>query len=165
MSDTMSQMHDGPTWSIAHPESWSVQEDDETVLFSARESGAVLQISAYAKDGAVIDADLEEFAAEHLEAGAEPEPVEHDVYAGFGIAYEVDEHAWTEWFLRHHDQMLHLTYRCPLEHQAAEAPVVGNMVATLAPLADQLEILDDANAGAGADAGADGGAEPNPAAD
>jgi hypothetical protein len=143
MSDADHRMHDGPTWTMARPEGWSVQEDDETVLFTDRASGAVIQINAYAKDGAVTDADLEDFAAEHLEAGAEPEAVDHDVYAGFGIAYEVDEHAWTEWFLRHHDQMLHVTYRCPLEHQEAAAPVVGDMLATLAPLADELEILDD----------------------
>lgn len=129
-------VYETETWSVEVPDGWTVTEDDECVSFTAGEPIGALQVSAYLKDGQVTNEDLEELAEEHLTAGAQPETVDHPTYEGFGIAYEVDEEFWTEWFLRNGNQAIYATYNCPVGEQDAESEVVGELLSTLVPIMD-----------------------------
>lgn len=140
----MPEVFQTPTWSIEVPDGWSAVDEEEYATFQADGEAQVgaLQISAYHKDGPVTNEDLEEFAEEHLSAGAIPTPVEHPTFEGFGIAYEADEEFWTEWYLRDADQMLYITYTCPVNDQDAEQEVIADMLGTLEPAESEDEVKD-----------------------
>jgi hypothetical protein len=92
-----------------------------------------LQIGSYKKDGAVSEQDLTEFADEHLSAGARPVQVTFGVYAGFRIAYGADDEFWQQWYLRHGNQMLFITYNCPFESRTIEENEVAEVLSSLVP--------------------------------
>jgi hypothetical protein len=141
----MPEVFQTPTWSIEVPDGWTAVDEEEYATFQADGDAQVgaLQISAYQKDGPVTNEDLEEFAEEHLSAGAIATPVDHPAFEGFGIAYETDEEFWTEWYLRAGDQMLYVTYTCPVDDQDAEQDVIAEMLGTLEPCEDEDADEDD----------------------
>lgn len=151
----MSEVFEGPTWSIVVPDGWTVRDEDDVTTFEADPGVGALQVSAYAKDEPVTDEDLEEFAEEHLTAGATPDPVEHTLYEGFAISYEVDEQFWTEWFLRHEHQMLYVTYTCAEGDEGIEDEIISEMLASLAPIDGDFEYDEDEDDEEGPPAGDD----------
>ncbi|MBZ0072760.1 MAG: hypothetical protein WCY26_09560 [Thiohalobacteraceae bacterium] len=120
-----------PLWIINLPDDWEDEEDDEGVtLFDPAGSGT-LRISALERDEEVDDAFLDYMAAEHLEAGAEPEAVEYGDFDGLGLSYGDDDHYWREWYLRADSVMLYVTYHCPLVDEGREDDTVEAILETL----------------------------------
>ncbi|MEM6673821.1 MAG: hypothetical protein AAF726_13335 [Planctomycetota bacterium] len=100
-------------WSIDVPEGWSVREDEDCLSILSPVHEDALQLSSHRKKaGAVSDADLLEFAADHLDAGAPRRGAGLGDFVGFEIAYEVDEFARREWYLRSGQTLLFATYTC-----------------------------------------------------
>lgn len=119
------------TWSLVVPDGWRAWHDDEcATLVGPGEIGA-LQISAYFKESEVVDLDLREFAAEHLEAGAKPRPTEAGDFVGFEICYADDEFVCRQWYLRNGRQMLFVTYTCGFESRGVEDGRVGAALSSL----------------------------------
>jgi len=139
----MSQVFEGPTWSIEVPDGWTVRDEDEVTTFEADPPVGALQVSAYAKDGPVTDEDLKEFAEEHITAGATPDTIEHPIYDGFAISYEVDEQFWTEWYLRHENQMLYVTYTCAESDEGTEDETISGMLGSLLHTDGEFEYEED----------------------
>jgi len=90
-----------------------------------------LQISAAFKGSEVVDADLREFAADHLEAGATPRSTEAGDFVGFEISFSDGDRFWRQWYLRNGCQMLFVTYNCGLDSRGAEDGPVGATLASL----------------------------------
>lgn len=120
-----------PLWSINLPDDWEEDHDDEGVtLFNPEGSGA-LEISTLEQDDEVDDGFLEYMAAEHLDAGAEPEAVECGDFVGLELSYADAEHYWREWYLRAGNLMLYVTYHCPLVYEGREDDEVDAILETL----------------------------------
>jgi|GEM_PF-866899 len=134
------------TWSLRPPEDWRAWHDAECVTLVADDEIGALQISAAFKDSEVLDADLRDFAADHLEAGAKPWPTEAGDFVGFEISFSDDERFWRQWYLRNGRQVLFVTYNCALDYRGAEDLWVGEPVGgiqdTLQSLADLLIVRD-----------------------
>jgi hypothetical protein len=120
------------TWSLLVPDGWRAWHDDECATLVGPGDVGALQISAAFKDSEVIDADLREFAAEHLKAGAKPRPTEAGDFVGFDIAFSDEECLWRQWYLRNGRQMLFVTYNCGLESRGVEDGPVRAALASLA---------------------------------
>ncbi len=120
------------TWSLVVPDGWRAWHDDEcATLVGPREIGA-LQISAAFKDSEVVEMDLREFAAEHLEAGAKARPIEAGDFVGFEICFSEEERFSRQWYLRKGRQMLFVTYNCALESRGAEDDQIAAALGSLA---------------------------------
>ncbi|MFZ5620277.1 MAG: hypothetical protein ACOY5W_04570 [Pseudomonadota bacterium] len=122
-----------PLWTINLPDEWEEEEDEDEEgisLFHPDGSGT-LRISAIERDEEVDDEFLDYMAAEHLEAGAEPEEVEYGDFDGLELSYGDDDHYWREWYLRAGTVMLYVTYHCPLADEGLEDDTVDAVLETL----------------------------------
>ncbi len=122
------------TLSVVIPSTWYETLHDECLTLQAEQSIGALQISSYTKDSDVTDEDLQESADRHLKAGAKSATVSIGPYAGFTIAYGVDGLYWREWYLRHKNQMLYVTYNCENSSRGKEDAVVKEILTSLKPL-------------------------------
>ena len=119
------------TWSLGIADGWHGRHDPDCATIVAVPEVGALQISAFFNDSAVTDADLREFAAEHLEAGAISRKVTLGDFVGFTIAFGTKDEFWREWYLRNGGQMLFVTYNCDADQRGIEDEAVDEMLATL----------------------------------
>lgn len=120
-----------PLWTINLPDDWEEEEDEEGISLFHPESSGMLRISAMERDGEIGDDFLDYMAAEHLEAGAEPDEVECGDFDGLEVSYADGDHYWREWFLRAGSVMLYVTYHCPLADEGLEDDTVDAVLETL----------------------------------
>lgn len=119
------------TWSLVVPDGWLASDDEECVTLVASHEVGALQISAAFKDTEIVDSDLRDFAAEHLDAGAKPRPTEAGEFVGFEIAFGDDERFWRQWFLRNGHQLLFVTYNCDPDSRGVEDGPIRSALASL----------------------------------
>lgn len=119
------------TWSLRPPEGWRAWHDEECATLVADDEIGALQISAAFKDSEVVDADLRDFAADHLDAGANPRPTEAGEFVGFEISFSDGERFWRQWYLRNGRQLLFVTYNCGLDCRGVEDGPLGAALASL----------------------------------
>ena len=119
------------TWSIVVPTGWRAYHESEcSTLLDGSDIGA-LQISAMFKDDTILDEELRDLASDKIEAGAITRDVFLGNFVGFEIAFTVDEIFWRQWFLRHKDQCLFITYNCDLRNRNSEKPAISDILASL----------------------------------
>jgi hypothetical protein len=123
-------------WSVLVPEGWSARHDQECATLVANPEVGALQISSLFKDSAVDEADLRDFAADHLNSGATARPAAAGDFVGFEIAFETtfegEVFYCRHWFLSQDCQAVFVTYTCPVEVCEAEIEEVEGIVQSLA---------------------------------
>ena len=97
-----------------------------------------MQVSAAFKDSEVLEADLRDFAAQHLEAGASARPTQAGDFSGFEIAFRDGEFFQRQWYLRSGMQMLFVTYTCDVATRGVEDRVVDEILASLGAIGDHV---------------------------
>jgi hypothetical protein len=127
----MEQLFGRGTWSLLLPDGWQGWHDPECATIVANPEIGALQVSAAFKDSEVSEADLREFAAEHLDAGATPSLVQCGDFVGFTIAFGTEDAFWREWYLRNGGQALFVTYNCSPGDRGVEDAAVDKILATL----------------------------------
>lgn len=127
----MSNRLDTRDWSLSPPQGWETNRDPECVTLVPPSGEGALQLSSHRKGGAVTESDLLEFADHHLREGAPRRTVELGSFKGFEIAYETDDAAVREWYLRHESVLLFATWFCDLLHAGREDEVVEAALVTL----------------------------------
>ena len=120
------------TWSLVVPEGWRAWHDSECATLVGPGSFGALQISAAFKGSEVLDADLRDFASEHLDAGAMPSAIQAGDFVGFEISLRDGDRFWRRWYLRHATQVLFVTYNCDLESRGTEDGAIREALSTLA---------------------------------
>jgi hypothetical protein len=124
--------HHDQLWEITLPDDWEVESDEDSVSLYHPEGPGTLQISATRQEDMITEDDLREMAADHLEAGAEPEEVELGDFDGFVLRYDTEGEYWCEWYLKAEHRLLFVTYACALEDEGEEEDVVEAVLDTLA---------------------------------
>lgn len=119
------------TWSVSLPDDWEEEHDGEGVTLFNPDGFGALEISAVERDEPVDDGFLEYMAAEHLEAGAEPDDVEFGDFEGLEFSYDDEGNYWREWYLGADTLMLYVTYHCPLADEGREDDEVDAILETL----------------------------------
>lgn len=119
-------------WSISLPDEWDEEHDDEGVTLFNPVGCGQLEISTIVRDEPVDDGFLEFMAAEHLEAGAEPDECEYGDFEGLEFSYDDEGNAWREWYLCAENIMLYVTYQCPVADEGREDDEVDAILESLA---------------------------------
>lgn len=128
------QKYQSDNWQIELPDHWQIEEVEEAVSFFDPNSSGTLLISTIVEDEPISDDYLEEMLAEHLDAGAELHEIELGPFEGVTCCYEADEGYWCEWYLRHGNMLLFVTYDCALEDEGKEDDVIDSILETLSVL-------------------------------
>jgi len=71
------------SWQLDLPPDWQGTFDEDCSTIVRTQGTGALQLSGARKDEEVTDADLRDFAAEHLDAGATAHPVQLGDFSGF----------------------------------------------------------------------------------
>jgi len=119
-------------WTIALPDDWEAEDGEHAVaIFSEQGVGAVQVSASRNNNGPVTDADLHDFAKEHLDAGAKTKDVTCGDFSGFYFHFGTEEMYQRQWWLRRDDTMVFVTYTAAPEHKGTEDVVVDGIVASL----------------------------------
>ena len=121
-------LHTTPDFSLELPVGWTAQTARGHTTFEHPEGAGTLQVSSFAKSLPVTE--------EHLRQLAGNVPLAAVTYArltGFQARYTEDDTFWTKWWLRAGNQLLLVTYHCPLEDRGYEDAALSQMMESLTP--------------------------------
>lgn len=118
-------------WQITLPDDWQVDDDDEELTFFHPDGVGELQISTIKYDTAPEGDVLLELAAEHLEAGAEPEEITLGEFDGIVLDYELEGEYGCEWYLLSGSLLLFVTYICDVSEDDQEHDVIEMILESL----------------------------------
>ncbi len=118
-------------WHITLPDDWRVEEDEDVLTLFHPEGIGELQISTLNYDQPLSGDALLEFAAEHIEAGAEPEEITLGEFDGIVLDYEIDDEYGCEWYLLAGSLFLFVTYVCDAGDEEQEHDVVELILESL----------------------------------
>ncbi len=101
-------------WSVAFPEDWDHDIEDDILAIATPAGESVLQIGSMSKDeGAVTEDDLWEFMDD---AGVETDQIARvklGDFEGLSASLQDDANLLRYWVMRSGDVLLLATYRCP----------------------------------------------------
>lgn len=118
-------------WQVEIPDDWQAEQDPDCVSIFHDDSFGVLQISAEQFDEDITLDTLQEFAEEHISAGAEPEELDLGQFSGFTLDYSIDNEYWCEWYLKYDRLFIFVTYNCQLEDESNEDDIIDTILASL----------------------------------
>lgn len=118
-------------WKITLPDEWQVDDNDEGLTLFHPDGAGELQISTVKFDEEPGGEALLELAAEHIEAGAEPEEVTLGEFDGIVLEYEVDDEYGCEWYLLAGSLFLFATYICNAGDDEQEHDVIAFILESL----------------------------------
>jgi hypothetical protein len=120
------------TWSVAFPEDWEHDIEDDILAISTPADESVLQIGSMSKDdGQVTDDDLWEFMDD---AGVETDEIQRvklGDFEGLAAASEEEAQVLRYWVVRAGDVLLLATYRCPTSLGGADLGGIEGVLQTL----------------------------------
>jgi hypothetical protein len=120
------------TWSVAFPEDWDHDIEDDILAIATPAGESLLQIGSMSKDeGAVTEDDLWEFMDD---AGVETEAIERVKLGDFeGLSARTEEEAilLRYWVMRAGDVLLLATFRCPSDRSEADIGGVEGVLQSL----------------------------------
>lgn len=119
-------------WSLDVPDGWDAEDLDDVAIFSHPEGVGVLQVGGLEKDEVVTQEDLEQLAAEQLEAGLRPEKVIAGDFRGISFVQRGDGEFWQFWYLAADHLALEISYNCADDDRNEEIETVREMIGSLA---------------------------------
>ncbi len=120
-------------WSTELPDSWEVEQDEDTTILYRPDGFGSLQISALRQEQEVDGDFLEYLAGEHIEAGAAPEEVLCGEFSGLTLDYESENEFCSEWYLGSGTILIFATYCCALEDEGIEDDTIQAILDALKP--------------------------------
>ncbi len=132
----MAQRFEGDGWGMQGPEGWDMASEEGAVMYTSEDGGCLQMQGHRKKDGEVNDDDLDEVAADHLEAGAPVRDVRLGDFVGFEVDYDAGELSCREWFLRSGGVLLFGTLVRPVERRGVEDETVEQALISLRLVAE-----------------------------
>lgn len=128
----MSQRYYSTWWSIALPNGWNVERDEECTTIYSDVGVGTLQLSAFERDSAPItDQDLTEFALGQVSTVHPLTRAKFGDYRGFQTHFHKEDIYWKMAWLRNNSVILYATYNCPIPEKETEKDAVDNILLSL----------------------------------
>lgn len=118
-------------WATRIPDDWEVERDSDCVALFHPDGAGILEISEALQESEVSLDDLEEIAAEHLDAGADADLVRAGDFEGLGLSYIHEDELWREWYLKSGDLLVFITYHCLEEDEEKEEGFVDVILGSM----------------------------------
>jgi len=118
-------------WQITLPDEWRVESNTDVLTLFNPDGYGELQFSTVNYDEPVSGDVLLELAAEHIDAGAEPEEITLGEFDGIVLDYELDGEYGCEWYLVSDSVFLFVTYICDAGDEEQEHDIVELMLESL----------------------------------
>ena len=128
--------HKEQYWQISLPDDWLIETEDDCQSIYHPDGAGMLEISASLQPEPLTQDDLKAIASEHLETGATTEDTLIGNFSGFELTYEDEDVFWREWYLKHDNLLLFITYNCDLADEEKEEGTLDVILATLKALPD-----------------------------
>lgn len=120
------------TWSVAFPEDWVHDIEDDILALATPAGESVLQIGSMSKDeGAVTEDDLWEFMDDAGVETAEIQRVKLGDFEGLAAHTQEETILLRYWVVRAGEVLLLATFRCPSELAGADIVSVEGVLQTL----------------------------------
>jgi hypothetical protein len=120
------------TWSVAFPEEWDHDIEDDILAIATPAGESLLQIGSMSKDeGAVTEDDLWEFMADAGVETAEIRRVKLGDFEGLSAHTEEEAILLRYWVMRAGDVLLLATFRCPSDRAEVDIGSVEGVLQTL----------------------------------
>ncbi len=126
------------TWTLTLPKGWQAWHDEGFSSLVGPSKIGALQISARFKNSEVDESDLIEFASDHIGEGTNPKVIQAGRFIGIEIGFSEDRTSWRQWYLRHANQMLFVTYNCSIADQGREDDSIREILSSLNPVTNDV---------------------------
>lgn len=119
-------------WTIELPDEWHAEQEEDLVVIEDEDGVSCLEISCLVReDGAVSEADLQQFSSELMEEGIAPRAIRLEDWNGLLFEHDDNEFHWREWFLRQEAHFVYAGYHCQLQHAGMDDAPVEEILSTL----------------------------------
>jgi hypothetical protein len=119
-------------WSVAFPEDWDHEIEDDILAIATPAGGSLLQIGSMSKDeGTVSEDDLWEFMDDAGVESGEIGRVRLGDFEGLSARTQDDANLLRYWVVRAGEVLLLATFRCPADRSEAEIGSVEGVLQTL----------------------------------
>ena len=130
----MGTIYESTYWSVTLPPNWTGNQEENLSTFTSTPEIGALQISWTLKEnGLVTDEDILEFADDSIKDGITTYSVSIAGFSGLYITYEEDKVFWREWWLRHKNLMLYVTYNSDANLKDSETEIIDGILSSLQP--------------------------------
>lgn len=120
------------TWSVAFPEDWDHDIEDDILAIATPAGESLLQIGSMSKDdGQVTDDDLWEFMDDAGVEAGDIARVRLGDFEGLSAATEEESQLLRYWVMRAGDVLLLATFRCPSDRAQADIGGVEGVLQSL----------------------------------
>jgi hypothetical protein len=120
-------------WSLALPQEWWAETEEESILIGDRDGVGCIEISTLLKEEGEFDADtLRGIAESEAEHPLEWRAATLGGFSGVGASDLQDGAAIREWYVACGPTLLFITYSCDREHRGLDDAAVDEMLDTLA---------------------------------
>lgn len=120
-------------WVIELPDEWQAEQEDDAIVIGDEDGVGEIVITTLQKEQglAVTDEELQDYAQDlQAEYGA-GKPIILEAASGFYFAFQEDDMAFREWYLRCDDLLILVTYCCDLDNAGMDDGAVDEILATL----------------------------------
>lgn len=124
-------IYKGNGWEVNLAKGWQTEVDDNLVSIYNPHGYGAFQISSYSKNTLVTEADLKEFASEHIEAGAKYKIYKQNGGSILTLAFGYDGRFWQYWYISVNNLAIVATYNCAETYRDIEIDTVKSMVDTI----------------------------------
>ena len=119
-------------WIIELPDEWEAEQDDETILISDEDGvGEIALTTLQKEDGEVTAEELLEYASELEQEFGPGQAVKLAEFSGSYYHYQDQGDAVRDWYLRHGDLLLLITYSCDADNVGMDDSAVDDILSTL----------------------------------
>lgn len=119
-------------WIVELPDEWEAEQQEETIIISDEDGVSEIAITTLQKTaGQVDDQELKDYCSDIETQFGSGEPVTVAESRGYYFSYLDQGDAVREWYLRHDDLLLLITYSCDAENQGMDDAAVDQILSTL----------------------------------
>lgn len=119
-------------WLLELPDEWEASQEEDAIVIADQDGVGELIISTLQKEnGSVTDDELEDYARDTLALCGGAAQIEVADAAGLYCAFEDEGEYIREWYLRHDNLFLYITYCCDSDDAGMDDVAIDEILSTI----------------------------------